>query len=149
MAYTEGQQSAANPYVGTVAVDVLTATGVHTYSQLIQERTAVSRLLLTVTTLVAADTTLAVVTYKRRPTFGSSSGEVTLGTITVPDATAVGKVLFKNIDEAELNAGEELVFEVTTAAVDGGGATGGALYGVTQQEAPEDPRNVSDMIASA
>jgi hypothetical protein len=131
---------------GVLAADVLTATGVHG-EHLALGRVALDRLLLCVTTAVVSSGAV-VVQFKKRPVPGSAAGESVIGELSIPAGTAAGKVLYKNIDEAELLAGEALAIEVTTAAA-GGGAAGGCVYGFELQEAPEVPANQSNMIASA
>jgi len=143
--YTEEQLSMSLVQVGTGAVDDLSATGVHTYSYAVMEQCCVRRLMAYITTLVDSGGTDAIITFKRRPTFGSAAGEVSLGTLTVPDATVVSDVVFKDISPVTLEPGDQLIFEVTTAA----GTAGGSLYGVRADLDPEDARSQSQMITSA
>lgn len=131
---------------GVLAADVLTATGVHG-EHIALGHVALDRLLLCVTTSVVS-TGAVVVQFKKRSAPGVSAGEVVLGSLSIPAGTAAGKVLYKNINEAELQVGEALAIEVTTAAA-GGGAAGGCIYGFELQDSPEDPRNEPNMIASA
>lgn len=89
-----------------------------------------------------------VVTVKRRPTVGSTSGEVTIGTLTIPTAIAAGKMYYKNVTPVVVAQGEEVVFEVTTAAA-GMGAAGAGYSSLGVEHDPEQPANNSDMVASA
>lgn len=89
-----------------------------------------------------------VVTVKRRPTVGSSSGEVTIGTLSIPTGVAAGKMYYKNVTPVTVAQGEEIVFEVTTAAA-GMGAAGAGYSGFDAEHDPEVPANNSDMVASA
>jgi hypothetical protein len=136
---------------GVLAADVLTSTGVHG-EYIALSHVALDRLLLIVSTTVNTASPV-VVQFKKRSAPGVSSGEVVLGSLSIPHLTAAGKVLYKNINEAEFQAGEALAIEVTTAASSsvplGITAAGGCLYGFELQESPEDPRNEPNMIASA
>lgn len=127
-------------------LDDLSATGVHTSSWGITTQVLVAELRAMITTAVVS-TGGVVVAFKRYPTYGSSAGAVTLGTLTIPAGTAAGKVVYKRINPSNLIPGDQLVAEVTTAAA-GGGAAGGALYSFSAEEDPEYPPNQSDMIAS-
>ena len=91
------------------------------------------RIAFFVTTTITAGTTAPKVAIIRRPTYGSSSGAITLGTMTIPTATAAGKVLYLDIAQTKMssgvnvnlvNCGEELSFESIVQAVDGGTAAG-------------------------
>ena len=48
-------------------------------------------------TLVANDATDAVLEFNHRPTMASSSSETVVGTLTIPDATAIGAVVYKRV----------------------------------------------------
>ncbi len=109
----------------------------------------VNRLMFVVTTLVAADTTAPVVEFNRRPTPGSATGEVALGTLTIPEGAAVGDVLYKDIDPVEFAPGEELSFEHTVQAADSSSAAGAGYYGYEIEDSPEEAANQTKMEASA
>lgn len=143
--YTEEQLSMSLVQVGAGAADDLSATGVHSYSFAIMEQCCVRRLHALVSTLVDSAVTEAVIDFKARPNFGSATGEVTLGQLTIPDATVVGDVVYKDISPTNLFPGGELVFEVSVAA----DTAGGAVYGVRADLDPEDANNQSQMIESA
>lgn len=90
-----------------------------------------------------------VITAKKYPLIGSSANAVTLGTITIPGGTAAGLVYYKDMaSAAKLVVGDELVFEVTTAAA-GGGAAGAGTCLFDADDNPETSANNSDMVASA
>jgi hypothetical protein len=143
--YTEEQLSMSLVQIGAGAADDLSATGVHTYSFAIMEQCCVRRLYALVSTLVDSAVTEAVVDFKFRPNFGSAAGEVTLGQLTIPDATVVGDVVYKDVSPYTLLAGGELVFEVSVAA----DTAGEAVYGVRADLDPEEAVNQSQLIASA
>jgi hypothetical protein len=90
-----------------------------------------------------------VITIKKYVTLGSASNEVTLDTIVIPGGTAAGKVYYVDFPAvATLAVGDELVFEVTTAAA-GGGAAGSGFCMFDADDLPEVAGNNSDMVLSA
>ena len=150
MSYLDKQvASAVVCFSGPLAEDALTALGVHTQTYMVMSEIEVNRLCGFVHTLTALDTISAVVTFKRRPTFGSAAGEETIGTLVFGDALAVGKVVYKDVSPVVCYPGDEIVFEVTTAGTDSGVAAGKAVYGFEYFVRPESAANQSDMVASA
>lgn len=113
------------------------------------KRCEVKRLMFMMETAVAADTTAPVVEFNRRPTIASATGEVQLGQITIPDGTAIGTMMYKDIDPVVFEVGDELSFELVTQAADAGTAAGDGYYGVLCIDDPEDVANESNMTASA
>lgn len=109
----------------------------------------VRRISFGVTTAVTAGTTAPTVTVYRRPTAGSSSGQVLLGTLTIPNAQAAGTVVYKELESVRVKAGEGLAFRVNVQAVDGGTAAGVGFPGALVELDPEVPANQSNMTASA
>jgi hypothetical protein len=91
----------------------------------------------------APTTTAPVIVLKKYPVAGSSAGAVSLATLTLPVGTAAGSVVYKKLDSITLEAGQELVMEVTTAAAAGAGYSLIEAY-----HAPEDVQNLSNCIAS-
>lgn len=82
-----------------------------------------------VTLAVDADNVAPVVEVNQRPTYNSSSGEVLIDQITIPDGTAAGKVLYaRPSNPPVLNIGDELSFEHVTQATDSGTAAGTGFY---------------------
>jgi len=143
--YTEEITSMGLVQVGTGATDDLSAAAVHTYSYAVKEQVCVRRLCVLVTTAAVSGGTDAIIEFNARPTFGSAASEVALGTVTIPDGTAAGQIIFKDISPTDLFPGGELSFEITTAA----GTSGNALYGVIGNLDPEAAANQSQMTASA
>lgn len=109
----------------------------------------VSRVMFVVTVLTATDTTAPAVEFNRRPTIASATGEVLMGTLTIPDASAVGTVIYKDIEPVEFAPGEELSFEHTVAGTDGSSAAGSGFYSFEIEDSPEEPLNQTKMTASA
>lgn len=110
------------------------------------EQGQVDRLYFAVSTTVVSSGNV-VVTFKRRPTLNSASGEVSIGTIVIPAGTAAGKVLYKGVTPVVCAAGEQIVIEVTTAAAGGGAAGNGQGFFFMEQD-PETDANNADMQLS-
>lgn len=127
--------------------DFSAAAAVHA-EYLVIKRCEIRRLMFYVTAIIAATSTAPVVTYRRRLIYASASGQTTLGTLTIPDTTAVGKILYKEITPVVLNVGDTIVLDNTQAAV-GGGASGKGIYGFEVHAVSEDMRNESDGVVSA
>lgn len=90
-----------------------------------------------------------VVTIKKYPNAGSSASAETLDTITIPAAIAAGKVYLCTFPSPEkFIPGEELVFEVTTAAA-GGGAAGAGTCMFEAEDCPDYAGNNTHLVASA
>lgn len=89
-----------------------------------------------------------IVAFKRRPTIGSTSGEVIIGSLTIPGGAAAGKVYYKQVSPVVCAAGEQIVIEVTTAAAGMGAAGNGQGFFDAEQD-PETNANNPDMVASA
>lgn len=107
----------------------------------------VSRLQFTLTSEVAGGTSVAPrVIFTKRPTPLSSSGEAIAGTVIVPDATAVGKTVYLDIDPVSFVPGQSMEI---SHVIGTGTPTGIGVYGFICNEDPEVPANVSNMIESA
>lgn len=89
-----------------------------------------------------------VITVKKYPATGSSASASTVGTITIPAGTAAGVQYYKAVSAVKFAPGQQLVFEVTTAAA-GGGAAGSGICVFDAEESPEVVGNDSLMVASA
>jgi hypothetical protein len=98
---------------------------------------------ITITTAITVTDAIAAVKY--RPTPGSASGEVVLGTITLPvSGSAIGKQYYKRLTPYKALPGGELVLDVTQAATAGAG-----IAGLLTNENTDHPSNVTNMVASA
>lgn len=150
MAYTEsvGFGHVMPAGSGVLAADDLSAAAATHGEYAVMEACRVNRIYFAVSTAVAADATAPVVTFAKRVTLGSDTGAVTIGTLTIPDGTAAGSVLFKEVDVA-LAAGDSIRVGNTTQAVDGAAAAGAGYYGFRLEDKPEDDANQSDLSASA
>lgn len=102
-----------------------------------------------VSVAIVAATTAPVVKISRRPTFNSSSGELEIARLTLPTGTAIGKVVYKDVDPYQLLPGDELSIEHVTQAADPGTAAGAGYYDAILQSGPESDANCSALLASA
>lgn len=99
--------------------------------------------LLAVVSTVMSSTAAVVLTFYRRPTYGSSANQVSLGTLTVGATAAVGTVYYKAISGTVLAPGEQVACIATTVA-----STSGKVFpGFDADENPEVPVNLSNMVA--
>lgn len=110
----------------------------------------------TVTFNYATMSAQSVVKLKKYVTYGSSVGEVTLATITLDDpavsgnnAWTAGHVYYVDVENALnaacVNAGQQLVVEVTTAGTGGGGIAGDWLPYIMYNPRAEVEANQSAM----
>lgn len=151
MSYPQHSYSGALIPEGTGMVGAETvsaAIAVHG-SYLVMKQCRIKAIMFYITTAIAASTTAPAVRAQRRPTYNSSSGQVVLATLTLPDLTAAGKVVYKACTPQTLYPGETLTFEHTIQAVDGSSAAGAGYYGFEIELDPEVPANQSKMLASA
>jgi hypothetical protein len=102
-----------------------------------------------VTTIVASSTLDAVVALKRRTLLGSSGTESNLAVMTIPNGTAVGKVLYKFIEPVICYPGDELLYDHITQNTDAGTATGAGFYGLDFEDVAESAANCTDWVASS
>jgi len=96
-----------------------------------------------VTTQIATAT--LTLTFKFRPTPGSASGEIVIGTLTLPVGALVGKSYYKDVALFDIPCppGGEVVVQAA------GGATGNATVGINYEPTWENPDNNANMILSA
>jgi len=125
----------------TSTVD-LSAVAVADVSHICVDGCEVSRIQVLVT--VAPTVTAPVVTFRKRPTVGSATGQSSLGTITIPVGTAIGTVVYKDISPSQFQPGDELLPDVTTAATVGSG-----IPSFVAHERPEYKANQTHLLASA
>jgi hypothetical protein len=97
-----------------------------------------------VTTLINS-TVPVVVALDRRVLTASDTGRVEVARLSIPDTTAVGKVVYKLIDPVDLNVGDQLIAELITAAT----TAGAGRYGALIRPRDEVMANQSDAVASA
>jgi hypothetical protein len=95
------------------------------------------------------DNTIAaagVVKFDKRPTFGSDSGrgDGDVGVLNLATSHVGGKVVYKRVTPIKISPGEEVVAEVTDAT----GASDTADLILFLSPSPEEPGNLSAMVAS-
>lgn len=112
------------------------------------KRCRVKKLMFVLETAVVGTSTAPAVEFNRRPTIASASGEILLGTLTIPDATTAGTVIYKDIDPVVFEVGDELSFEHTVQAA-GGTVAGDGYYAVLVEDDQETSANETNMVASA
>ncbi len=86
-----------------------------------------------------------IVILKYRPTAGSTTGEVSVGTINLTTAHTQGKIVGKSGLKYDCDPGGELVVEVTNAT----GAGDLALASIWGFERYEQPTNLTDYVETA
>lgn len=133
--------------IGTIGAAAVTSTGVLAHRYLAMDSVSVTRIAVVVGTTISSAVSV-VINVKKRPTIGSSSGEVSLGTLTIPTGAAAPAVYYKDINDPAASAlapGQEIAFDVTTASTSAGSVT--PLVRVEQD--PEVAANQSALVASA
>jgi hypothetical protein len=136
---------------GVIGVDDLDAAAAVHGEWLVMKSCVIKRLMFFVTEAVVADTTPPQVRFSKRVLQGSDSGAVVLGSLIIPHGTAVGKILYKDIDPVLLSPGDTIKLENTVQTVDAGSSTetGQGYYGFELDLNPEYVGNESDMVESA
>jgi len=101
-----------------------------------------------VTDELAGGTSVAPqVIFTKRPTPNSATSEAVIGTLIIPDATAVGKVLYLELtDPVQMQVGD--VVEISHV-IGTGTPTGQGIAAMQCAHSPEVPANMTDMIATA
>lgn len=111
------------------APTALTATGVLAPGFIANKNVQLAVAQFRVTTAIVS-TGAVVITLKKRVLPNSSSGEVVIGTLSIPAGAVAGAVYYRTFDEDlaanTFRPGDELVYEVTTASA-GGGAAGAGI----------------------
>lgn len=94
--------------------------------------------------IVTANTVApTILTFKKRITIGSATGESVIGTLTIPIGAAIANVYWKSVDGVIIYPGQEIVVQT-----DGGGTAGTAVLGVHTDPAWEHPSNRTNMVQS-
>lgn len=86
------------------------------------------------------------VIFTKRPTPLSASGESVVGTLIVPDATAIGKTVYKPVSPVNFAVGDSMEISWVIGT---GTPTGQGYYSFICEDDPEVSGNNSDMILSA
>lgn len=116
---------AANVMIGAGTAKDLSSTGVFAYTWNFLEPAEIRQLAVKVTVVLVA-TAGAVITFRRRPAYGSAgsgaTAQTSLGTVTVGINAAVDTVWVNNITPVIINPGDQIVCDCTTAASASGSA---------------------------
>lgn len=96
-----------------------------------------------VSTAYTAPTTAQVVALDYRPSFGSDTGRVEKGRITMNTARAAGTVINKRVTPFKIKPGEQVVIEQVTA---GSGGQGAAHWFVLACPVPETSKNCPNVV---
>lgn len=96
--------------------------------------------------LAGGSSTAPTVVFTKRPTPRSATAESVMGTLTIPDTTAIGKTLYLDIDPVSLSPGQSMEIAHTVGV---GTPTGQGFWSVVPLEDPEDPLNDSNMVLSS
>lgn len=132
------------PSTKAAAVQVLTsATNIANFIALAKVQVKRVSFVVTVATVSSGG---IVLTFYKRPTAGGgvTTGQTSLGTITIPAAAVAGAVYYLDISGATLQPGEALECDVTTAAAGGGAAGSGYFLPQEIEEAPDAGPNYSN-----
>lgn len=134
--------------IGTVTVADLTSAAVNHRFIASGIKLIVRRVAIVIQTATVSSGGI-VITPRKRPTPGSASGQSSGSTITVPTATPAGTVIYKDLaTPLTFQPGEELAFEVTTAAAGGSAAGAGWCFPEEVEESPEQALNLTNHTAS-
>ena len=107
----------------------------------------VTRVQFTLTGELAGGTSVApIVHFKKRPTPLSATSESTVGSLTIPDATAIGKTVYKDVTPVAFAVGDSMEL---SHVIGTGTPAGMGVYSFICEEDPEVAGNNSDMVASA
>jgi hypothetical protein len=111
------------------------------------EQLILTRIMIQISTATVSSGNIVVSVYQR-PTYGSTAGQVLIGTLVIPTGVAAGGIYYKNVESVKIPQGSQLAFACSTAAA-GGGAAGAGFCMFKGFMSSEDPKNVSAMVASA
>jgi hypothetical protein len=126
--------------IGDGAAKDLSAASVSATSYLVGSQLMINRVMAHVSVVTNG---ASVVEVKQRPLQGSAVGEVVIATLNIPDATAAGKIVYKDFDPVNMVPGDELVYEVSSAAT-----SGSAHFLHEVDNDPEEPSEQADMVES-
>jgi hypothetical protein len=122
-------------------VDPLVTTGILNFRPGYQPGMAVAIYGLVI---VAPTVTVGIAQFKFRPTIGSATGEVVVGTLSFPVGQAIGTVVYKTVDNVKMTPGGELVVSITQVST-----AGTVQFGVLVGPNWDNPGNNLKMTRSA
>jgi hypothetical protein len=72
----------------------------------------------------APTVTATILAFKYRPTLGSATGEIVIGTLTVPVATPINTLVYKVVDNTKCPSAGEIIASTTQGSTAGAGHVG-------------------------
>lgn len=132
-----------NVMIGAGTAKDCSSTGVFAYTWNLLEPARIWRLAIKVT-VVMSSTGGVVFTFRRRPTYGATTAQSSLGTVTATLTAAANTVFYNDITPVNLNAGDQIVCDCTTAAT----TSGSAIAYVLMDYDPETAVNSSSAAAN-
>ena len=127
-------------------IDIGAASGTHG-EFLCVKPCDVNQILFTLLGELGGGTSVApTVVFTKRVTTGSDTGATAVGTLTIPDATAVNKTVYKSVTPVNFQVGDLMKISWTVGT---GTPTGMGVASWICTVDPEVAGNNSDMIASA
>lgn len=123
----------------------VSGTGVGTPTLICMSQCVPSRICFTMAT-AATGGTAAVVSFYVRPTYASDTNRVLIGTLKIPDATAIGQCVYKDVTDVGLVflPGQQIIVSCTTANTVGSG-----YWGLEYTDSPANAKALTTMVASA
>ncbi len=150
MGYTQRLSGGIVPTTTVATLTALSLTAAATtYGRWICTRSLMVKQLLFYVSAGVTTGTVAIINIKKHLAVGVSAGQVTVGSLSVPNSATVGQVIYKNLTPTQFNAGDEICIDVQRAGTDGGTAAGAGFVDFVFDLEPEDPANITDMTASA
>lgn len=142
MAYDSRQPNVLQ--VGAGAAFTLSSTGVFAYTWNFLEPSVIRQIAVKVTTIISSSAPV-VVQFLLRPTYGSTSGQTVLGTVTLTGTQAANTLVVNNIKPVSVPANSQIVANCSTAATSSG--AGVAL--MASEYSPEESLNESVVLVTA
>ncbi len=150
MAYPQRLSSGIIPTTTVATLTALSLTAAATtYGRWAVTKSIMVKQILFYVTAGVTSGTVAIINLKKHLAIGVSAGQVTIGSLSVPNSATVGQVIYKSLTPTQFNPGDEICIDVQRAATDGGTAAGAGFVDFVFDLEPEDPANVTDMTASA
>jgi hypothetical protein len=124
----------------------LAATAAQYSGYAVLQPVSVRRLMFFVTTATTFGLIAPKVAVTSRPTYGSTSNAVTIGTMTIATGLTAGNVVVKDIsDNVRIPAGNELSLDINVQGTDSGTAQGAGWFGIIWELAPDADANQTKM----
>jgi hypothetical protein len=132
---------------GVLAEETVSASAAVHGEYLVLKRCQIRRLMFSLTEAIVATSTPPVVSFERRPTIGSDTDVEIIGTLTLPNAAAIGATFYKDVEPKTLEVGDTIKLNHTVQAV-GGSVAGKGYYGFELIDHPDESANNAEMIES-